>query len=179
MKSASHKLNFRELDDHYTFKNQKILEYFGENHQYKKLIEEIKELEKVSTELFDHIKFWRQRKPSGCYDHYRHECAKTEEEIKSLEDILLGTNKLFDHYYEEVDKLDIYEEGVLSEIADCLVIADQLKERDFVLKIVGLLFLEADSILNHMSYSAEIQDQVFNIMIYKIDRTLQRYSIKV
>lgn len=134
------------LDKEYINKNNKILEHFGIDHQYKKLVEELKELQ-------DSLEQYRN-KCLGKHDYKVYVCK----------------------YWEEA-------EDFLSEISDCFVLAEQLCETGFVNNLIKIYMdywgiLWTNSIVDN-GLMINLIDRIQKIMQFKIDRTIERYSINI
>ena len=123
------------LSEEYKEKLKTIKKHFGEDAQYKKFVEELKEL----RDFLHYI--WPIRSKKS-YDE--------------LEEFLIL-------------QWDNYKKGVLSEIADCYVIAYQINEADFLRSYIEDLNL----IPTHLIYQ-NTWGKVTEIMKFKIDRTLER-----
>lgn len=142
---------FGKLTPEYKEKNIKILTHFGKNHQYKKFLEEIKE-------LFDEIK-----KLLNFID-YRKNLIEGTSEYKLLCEYIL-------------EKDNVLENGFITELVDCQILAEQLNESDFFIEFLSMSLKDVrflDLILNSKrgKYLIEFCTE------YKIDRTLERYNIQ-
>ena len=123
------------LSEEYKEKLKTIKKHFGEDAQYKKFVEELKELR-------DSLHYIWPIRSKKSYDE--------------LEEFLIL-------------QWDTYKKGVLSEIADCYVIAYQINEADFLRSYIEDLEL----IPPHLIYQ-NTWGKVAEIMRFKIDRTLER-----
>ena len=142
---------FGKLTPEYKEKNIKILTHFGKNHQYKKFLEEIKE-------LFDEIKKLLN------FIGYRKNLLNSTILHEILCEYILETG-------------NVLEKGFISELADCQILADQLNESDFFIEFLSMSLKDvglADVVLNSKRGSYHIKHS----MEYKIDRTLERYNIQ-
>lgn len=126
------------MNNEYMGKLKAIKKHFGEDAQYKKFVEELKELR------------------------------------DSLHYIWAVRNK---KSYDELEKFlilqwDTYKKGVLSEIADCYVVAYQINEADFLRSYIEDLELIPPHLIYQNTRNA--RGKVAEIMRFKIDRTLER-----
>ena len=126
------------LNEEYKKKLIVIKKHFGEDAQYRKFVEELKEL----RDSLQHI--WAVRNKKS-YDE--------------LEEFLIL-------------QWDTYKKGVLSEIADCYVIAYQIDEADFLRSYIEDLELIPPHLIYQNTRNA--RGKVAEIMRFKIDRTLGR-----
>ena len=126
------------LSEEYKEKLKTIKEHFGRDAQYKKFVEELKELR-------DSLRYiWPIR---------------SEKSYDELEEFLIF-------------QWDNYKKGVLSEIADCYVIAYQINEADFLRNYIEDLELIPPHLIYQNTRNA--RGKVAEIMRFKIDRTLER-----
>lgn len=130
------------LSDDYKLKLQAIKNHFGVDAQYKKLVEEMKEL----RESLQNIVPIRYKKSYA---------------------------ELTDFLYHQ---WDVYNNGVLSEIADCCVVAYQLDETEFLINYIE----DSDTAIARLIYQnfKNSKSKILEIARFKIDRTIQRYGIK-
>ena len=126
------------LSEEYKEKLKTIKNHFGEDAQYKKFVEELKEL----RESLQHI--WAVRNKKS-YDE--------------LEEFLIL-------------QWDTYKKGVLSEIADCYVVACQINEADFLRSYIEDLELIPPHLIYQNTRNARAK--IIEIMKFKIDRTIER-----
>ena len=127
-----------KLNKEYKKKLIVIKEHFGEDAQYKKFVEELKELR-------DSLHYIWPIRSKKSYDE--------------LEEFLIL-------------QWDNYKKGVLSEIADCYVIAYQIDEADFLRSYIEDLELIPPHLIYQNTRNA--RGKVAEIMRFKIDRTLER-----
>ncbi len=141
---------FGELTQTYKEKNSKIVKYFGTIHQYKKFLEEIKEL---FNEIDNLLNFVNRRR------------------------FLLNRSTIDKLMWEYIlEKDNILENGFINELVDCQILAEQLNESNFFIEFVSMSLKELD--LVNILYSPQGKNIITQCMEYKIDRTLERYNIK-
>ncbi|MDR2879169.1 MAG: hypothetical protein LBV03_04560 [Fusobacteriales bacterium] len=128
-----------ELSEEYKKKLKIIKNHFGENAQYKKFIEELKEL----REAMYRIQELKYRNPNP----------------DDFEKFLIL-------------QWDTYNSGVLSEIADCYVVAYQINETDFLRSYIEDLELIPPHLIYQNTRNA--RTKIIEIMKFKIDRTIER-----
>ena len=159
-------LCYGKIDGEYELKNKCILKYFGENHQYKKFLEEIKEMTKELESFYSY----------SVLDIINNLDLRFRLSIQDDIDQLVGLLKWETNRYGEENSR--FKEGLLSEIADCQVLAHQLNEFKF-LKDYIYLFTKQEYIFIKSLSEDSIQQLITKIMQFKIDRTIERYNIDI
>ena len=141
---------FRGLDKEYSNKNNRILKFFGENHQYKKLVEEMRELTIALQE------FSEKNSKSNIYsifikDFYQEQ--ESENLLSELADCIVLSSQL-----NEIDLIDMY-------------VSSLLKYHE-VMWINNLSWEP-----KYKSFEETLIDKINEIIKFKIDRTIERYKI--
>ena len=141
---------FRGLDKEYSNKNNRILKFFGENHQYRKLVEEMRELTIALQE------FSEKNSKSNIYsifikDFYQEQ--ESENLLSELADCIVLSSQL-----NEIDLIDMY-------------VSSLLKYHE-VMWINNLSWEP-----KYKSFEETLIDKINEIIKFKIDRTIERYKI--
>lgn len=141
---------FRGLDKEYSDKNYKILNFFGEDHQYKKLVEEMRELTAALQE------FSEKNSEGNIYDTFIkdfYQGQESEDLLSELADCIVLSSQL-----NEIDLVDMY--------------VSSLFKYHHVMWINSLSWEQ-----KYKDFENILIYKINEIIKYKIDRTIERYQI--